>query len=269
MVALVLNVNWEIEKTPKTYSKKLEFNIDKPETGLKKIDFNININDDVIDNMNNKEVVHPSDDLKDDEYNNIEDHETQHKWTNQNNRYYTLVDNKLQSSSHLEDLNGTNDGKTTNNYEGDLVMAYDTNAENSIFYPRAFCALYIEPNNNSICYLIFKLSTKHILSIMKKEPVPVPENLFKSINEMDTYTTKIQINRFDSDYFIGKDDHFNDTKDDGWTQSNEVDDSEVESHDEVDSPHQFDCTESNTMFHQENQFLLTVGSSNQLINALI
>ena len=28
-------INWEIEKTPKTHFKKLEFNIDKPETGLK------------------------------------------------------------------------------------------------------------------------------------------------------------------------------------------------------------------------------------------
>ena len=27
-------VNWEIEKTPETHSKKLEFNIDKPETDL-------------------------------------------------------------------------------------------------------------------------------------------------------------------------------------------------------------------------------------------
>ena len=31
-------VNWEIEKTSETPSKLLEFNIDKPETGLKKID---------------------------------------------------------------------------------------------------------------------------------------------------------------------------------------------------------------------------------------
>ena len=28
-------VNWEIEKTPKTHLKKLEFNMDKPEIGLK------------------------------------------------------------------------------------------------------------------------------------------------------------------------------------------------------------------------------------------
>ena len=34
-------VNWEIEKTSKTSLKKLEFNINKPQTGPKKIDFNI------------------------------------------------------------------------------------------------------------------------------------------------------------------------------------------------------------------------------------
>ena len=46
--------NWEIEKTPETHLKKLEFNIDKPETGLKKIDFNIITNNDEIDDMNDE-----------------------------------------------------------------------------------------------------------------------------------------------------------------------------------------------------------------------
>ena len=30
-------VNWEIEKTPEAYPKKLEFNINRPETGMKEI----------------------------------------------------------------------------------------------------------------------------------------------------------------------------------------------------------------------------------------
>ena len=47
-------VNWEIEKTPETHWKKLEFNIDKPEIGLKKVDLNVNLNDDEIDDMNDK-----------------------------------------------------------------------------------------------------------------------------------------------------------------------------------------------------------------------
>ena len=36
---------------------------------------------------------------------------------------------------------------------------------------------------------------------MKYEPIPAPENLFKSINEKDMFTTKIEFNRFDSDRF--------------------------------------------------------------------
>ena len=72
----VLCVDWKIEKTPEAHPKKLEFNIDKPETDLKKIDFNINVSDNEIDDMNDKEVVHPSGDLTNDDYSNIENNET-------------------------------------------------------------------------------------------------------------------------------------------------------------------------------------------------
>ena len=66
-------------------------------------------------------------------------------------------------------------------------------------------------------HLISRLSTKQTLTTMKYKPVPVPKNIFKTINEKDAYTTKIHINRFDDDHFIGQDDHFDDTKDDGQT----------------------------------------------------
>ena len=49
-------VNWEIEKTSETPLKKLEFNIDKPETGLKKPYFNIIANNDEIDDMNDNKM---------------------------------------------------------------------------------------------------------------------------------------------------------------------------------------------------------------------
>ena len=91
-------VDWEIENTPKANQKKLEFNIDRPETDLKKIDFNINVNNDEIDDMNDEKAVHPSGDLTDDDYSNIEDHETQHERINRHNKYYTLVENELQPS---------------------------------------------------------------------------------------------------------------------------------------------------------------------------
>ena len=72
-------VDWEIEKTTEAHPKKLKFNIDKPETDLKKIDFNINSCDDKIDDINNKETVHPDNDLTDDDYSNIEDHNSK-RW---------------------------------------------------------------------------------------------------------------------------------------------------------------------------------------------
>ena len=98
------HINWEIEKTPETHSKKIEFNIDKPETGLKKIDFNIINNNNEIDDMNDDEIVHPSDDLADNMYKN-KDHQTaQQKQTNHNS-LYTLANNELQSNSNLEEQN--------------------------------------------------------------------------------------------------------------------------------------------------------------------
>ena len=45
--------------------------------------------------MNNEEVVHPSDDLTDDDYSNIEDHENQHTQIIRNNNVYTFIKNEL------------------------------------------------------------------------------------------------------------------------------------------------------------------------------
>ena len=39
-----------------------------------------------------------------------------------------MVDNKSQLSSHLENRNKANNWKTTNNHEGELVVAYNNNA---------------------------------------------------------------------------------------------------------------------------------------------
>ena len=61
------------------------------------------------------------------------------------------------------------------------------------------------------------------------------ENLFKTINETDSFTTKIQIDHFDNDCFTGQDDHFDDTKHEGQTQSIDVDNAKDESYDELDS----------------------------------
>ena len=62
---------------------------------------------------------------------------------NQNNSVYTLVHNILQSSLQLEDLKETNDWKTTNNCEGELVIVYNTNAGSNTLYPKnMLCIIY-------------------------------------------------------------------------------------------------------------------------------
>ena len=75
--------------------------------------------------MNDDKIVHPSDDLADDVYNNIDYHNVQQEQTNHNS-LYTLTDNKLQLSSDLEDPNEANDWKSSNSHKGELVIAYDT-----------------------------------------------------------------------------------------------------------------------------------------------
>lgn len=63
--------------------------------------------------MNDNEMNHPSDDLADDMYNNI-DHQTIQQEQTNHNSLYTLADNELQSSSDLEDQNKAVD---LNNYK--------------------------------------------------------------------------------------------------------------------------------------------------------
>ena len=77
--------------------------------------------------MNNKEAVHPSDDLADDVYSNIDYYNVQQEQTNHNS-LYSLANNELQLNSDLEDPNEADDWKSTNSHKGELVIAYNTNA---------------------------------------------------------------------------------------------------------------------------------------------
>ena len=79
---------------------------------------------------------------------------------------------------------------------------------------RPFYTLYIGPNDNGTSHLLFKLSTKQILTTLKYKPVliPIPGNIIKAINEKDSFITKIQINHFDSDCFIDQDYHLDNTQ---------------------------------------------------------
>ena len=166
-------VNWEIEKTPENHSKKLQFDINKPETGLKKIDFNIIGNNNEIDDMNDNIIIHPSVDLADDVCSNINHHNIQQEQTN-HNIVYILANNKLQLSSNLENLNEADGQKNTNSHKGELVIAYNTNAGNNVLRPRKFYLLYIGPTNDGNGHLIYKLSMNQILVTMKYQSEPVP-----------------------------------------------------------------------------------------------
>ena len=148
-------------------------------------------------------------------------------------------------------------------------MAYNTNAGNNTLYPRTFYTLYIGLNNNGIGYLIFKLSIKDTLTTMKYQLVPVHENLFKTISETDSFTNNTPIDHPNSNRFITQDDHFNNTKNYDETQYNDVDNSEDESHDELDNLQQIDYMESNRMFYQEIQILLTMGSNKSMNVSMI
>ena len=120
-------VNWEIEKTPETPLKKLEFNIDKPETGPKKIDFNSIINNYEIHDMNNNKMVCPSNNIANDVYSNTNQQNLQQEQATHNS-LYTLANYKLQLNSDLEDPNGTDDWKSTNSHKSELIIACNNKA---------------------------------------------------------------------------------------------------------------------------------------------
>ena len=180
-------INWEIEKTPGTHSKKLEFNINKPETSLKKIDFNIINNFDEIDDKNDDIRDHSSNDLTDDMYNNIDHHNVDQKQTNHNS-LYTLADNKLQLSSDLEDL----DWNSIDSHEGELITVYNNTVGNKTLRPRVFYALYVKPNEDNNGHLIYRLSTDQIVVTKDYRTVLVVEDLVDTTSKTDPYDKKSQ-----------------------------------------------------------------------------
>ena len=55
---------------------------------------------------------------------------------------------------------------------------------------------------------------KQILTTLKYKPVHMYENLIKTINEQDSFTTNIHIDRFDSNHYTTQKNHFYNTQDD-------------------------------------------------------
>ena len=87
-------VNWEIEKTSETPSKKLEFYINNSETGLKKTDFNIITNNNEIDNINEDKMNYHNDNPTNVVYSNINHKKLQQERTTYDSPYH-LADYKL------------------------------------------------------------------------------------------------------------------------------------------------------------------------------
>ena len=103
--------------------------------------------------MNNNKMVHPSDDLADDMYNNIDHQNVQREQTNHNS-LYTIGNNLLQSSSDLEDQNEAVDWNNTNSHKGELIIVYNNKVGNKTLRSRVFYALYIKPSDNGNGHLI-------------------------------------------------------------------------------------------------------------------
>ena len=108
--------------------------------------------------MNDDKMVHPSDDLADDMYNNIDHHNVQQEQTNHNG-LCTLADNLLQLSSDLEDQNSAVDWNSTNSHKGELVITYNNKVVNKTLCSRVFYALCIKPSDNGNGHLMYRLST--------------------------------------------------------------------------------------------------------------
>ena len=206
-------------------------------------------------------MIHPSDDLADYMYNNI-DHQTMQQKETNHNSLYILADNELQSNFDLEDQNEAVDWNSTNSHKSELVIAYDNKVGNRPLRPKLFSALYIRPKDDGNSHLIYKLSTDQILVTKEYQSVPVPADLIEGISETGSSDTKVQVNHVDSDHSIVQDDHSNNNDDDGHIHSNNKDDSEDESYDELDGSQQLNNMESNKIVEQENHNLLTVESSN-------
>ena len=202
--------------------------------------------------MNDDKIVHTSDYLADDMYNNI-DHQTAQQKQINHNSLYTLADNEIQSSSDLEDQNEAVDWKSTNGHKGELVVAYDNKVKNRTLRPRIFYALYVRPNDDGNRHLIYRLSTDQILVTKEYQSIPVPEDLIEAISETESYSNKNQTNRFDTNHSIIQDDHSNNNDDHRYIYPNGMDDSEDESYDELDCSQQLNGMGSYKIIEQENQ----------------
>ena len=67
---------------------------------------------------------------------------------------------------------------------GELVMAYNVASINKTTGPRAFFALYIGPNDSGTGHIVFKLSTKQLVTTPKCKPKPMAEDIVTVVNKI-------------------------------------------------------------------------------------
>ena len=163
---------------------------------MKKIDFNIITNNNEINDMNDNKMVCPSDNLANDVQSNTNNQNVQQEQTTYNS-LYTLANYKLQLNSDLEDQNETNDWKSTNSHNSELIIAYDNKARNNTLHPKVFYTLYIKPNGDNNGHLIYDLWRDKVIVATNYQSVPVPADLFEPMNRTESSNNKIQIDHFD------------------------------------------------------------------------
>ena len=134
--------------------------------------------------MNDNTSKHSNNDLLDDMYSNTAHYHTNQEQTT-NHNLYTITDNKLRSSSDLEDL----DWDITDNHKGELIIAYDNKIGNKILYPRTFYTLYVEPNQEGNGHIVYSLDEDQIVVTKNYRTTSVPEDLVRpSIKNNNEYT---------------------------------------------------------------------------------
>ena len=253
-------VNWEIEKTSETPSKKIEFYIDNPETGLKKTDFNIITNNDEINDMNDDKMDFRSDNPTNDVYSTIDHKNVQQERTIHNSLYH-LVNSELQLNYDIEESYRTDDWKSTDSHNGELVIAYDDKIGNKTLHPRVFYTLYIRPNDIGIGHLIYKFSTDQILITKDYQPVPVSNDLIKAMDKTNPCHNKIQVMHLKDDHSTVQDNHSNNHNEEYYTPINNTNDREDKNQDESDCSLHLNNTESNKTVDQGYKILLPVGQT--------
>ena len=107
------------------------------------------------------------------------------------NSLYHLANSKLQLNYDTKESYRTDDWKSTDSHNGELVIAYNDKVGNKTLHPRVFYALCIRPNYVGNGNLIYRLSTDQILITKDYQQVPVSDDLIETMNKTNSYDNKI------------------------------------------------------------------------------